>query len=324
MTGYLALGASLTLAAFFVASSATALLVRVVWTLAWRRVESGPPHAWATWLLALRTLPTAVGLFAGVIVVAPAYAVFEPIGTGEPVAFTLGVLALAGGSLLLAGVSRAWTESRRTGRVVRSWLSDASPLQLAASQVPAFQIRSACPVVVLAGWRKPKVLVSRRVLDSCGTAELAAMVAHETAHLASGDNLKRIALVACTDLLAWTRWSRRLEERWLDASEEAADDRAVAAGGDPTDLACALVKVARLTTAGEPRLVASAICRGERIARRVRRLLEHAGPPAPPQRERAQAGGPMAVVAVIVLGLAASTTLPHVHGLLELAVATLP
>ena len=324
MTGYLALGACLTLAVFFVASTAAVVLMRVAWALASHRLESRPPRARAAWFFAFRTSPTVVGLVAGVLMVAPAYVAFEPRGTGEAVAISLGALALAGGASLSAGVLRVWAENRRTGRIVRCWLSGARPLQLGALQVPAFQIRSAGPFVVLAGWRRPKVLVSRRVLDCCSAEELAAIVAHETAHLVARDNLKRIALAACADLLCWTRWSRQLEERWLDASEEAADDRAVATGGDPTELAGALVKVARLAAVGEPELVASAICRGERVARRVRRLLNDASPPVSPCLAWARVGGAMALAAGITLGLAGGTTWRHVHGLLELVVAVLP
>lgn len=100
-----------------------------------------------------------------------------------------------------------------------------------------------------------------------------ALIAHELAHLARRDT-------------AWFRWSRRAAwcvpgANWLmrsmrHASERAADDRAVAATGDPDALAEALVAVA--TTMGSSPLVAAAT--GAPLVERVTRLLQ----PRPPRR----------------------------------------
>jgi hypothetical protein len=136
----------------------------------------------------------------------------------------------------------------------------------------------AFPVVSLVGIVRPRLFVSDRVLEACTPDEVAAMVGHEWGHLVARDNLKRLALHACPDLLAWLPAGRAIERHWHEAAEESADDWTARGGrASAFALANALLKVARLTPEAPPRLpLLSWLYSGDGFERRVRRLLANA------------------------------------------------
>src|SRR5262249_4310118 len=156
------------------------------------------------------------------------------------------------------------------------------------------------------------------VLDALDGAELAAALAHERAHLRARDNLKRLLLRACPDVLGWTRAGRALERDWARAAEREADAR-VAATGAAVDLAASIVKVARLVPPGARLLPLSALHDGGDVAARVRALTSDAA-------GRRATNGPLgrARAGALALGLvaslaAASQAWPAVHRLIESA-----
>jgi hypothetical protein len=163
------------------------------------------------------------------------------------------------------------------------------------------------------GVLRPRIFVAETVLGALSPAELRALLAHERAHLTAGDNLRRLLLRACAPL-PWPAQARRLERRWQEASEGAADVRANAG----LDLALALVATARLAPPGARlELGAAAFHSGGAVARRVRRLCVASGE-APP-REGSVLAKSLAAGLGIVLGAAAAwpQLASPAHGLLE-------
>src|SRR5262249_45354693 len=145
--------------------------------------------------------------------------------------------------------------------------------------VPAFVVNIGFPIVAVVGLFRPRLIVSRVVLDACGEAEMQAILAHEAWHLVRRDNIRRVLLSAAPDVLSWLPRAVRFSEEWQRASEEAADDAAARLGpAGRVHLAEALVRVARLAPASghvlSCPLPASALYRGESIERRVRRVLD--------------------------------------------------
>jgi Zn-dependent protease with chaperone function len=138
-------------------------------------------------------------------------------------------------------------------------------------------------VVCVVGAFRPRLFVAETVLQACTPEELASVLAHESGHVASRDNLKRLVAKFLPDALPWIPAGRALDKAWETASEAAADARAVATRpGGSLDLASALLRVARLATAGSwGELPARALFDGESVAPRVQRLLsDEAAAPA--------------------------------------------
>ena len=294
----LAVGAAL--AAFFALSFALSLPA----SLAARRVRDDEPVRAARRLFWLRLLPTLVAFVLAVAFALPAFLRFEPGEADERPGTLFLVLASAGFLTLFAGAWRAGRDLRVTRRLRRAWLRGGRPLALPGSPAPAVAMSHPFPVVCVVGVLRPRVFVADAVLLALSPRELCALLAHERAHLASLDNLRRLLLRASAPL-PWPSLAHGLERRWQDVSEEAADIRA----GAGLDLASALVATARLAPPGSRLdLGAAAFHRGGAVARRVRRLC--APPSGPVEMPR---GGSLAFGAA--LGAAAGAAVwPYLVG----------
>jgi hypothetical protein len=241
-------------------------------------------------LLALKLLPGAASLFFVLCLLLPAQWRFEPRDAEESAGYCMGALAVMGAATLVLSARRALRDTRVTRGVQRGWLDRAGePLPVPAGGLPVYCLPDADPVVSLAGIRRPRLFVGRRVLDALSAEELDVSLAHELAHHATRDNLKRLLVAFSPDLLTLWRPGRTLERRWRAAVEFAADARA--AGGDErraVTLASALLKVARLAvTPPTPAGAGIGFYDGTLLWARVERLLTPAqddlpGVPAAP------------------------------------------
>lgn len=257
------------------------LLLSVAVALAWRlrlrlRLRTLPLSA--NDLLALRLAPAAGGLFLVLSVVLPAFVLYEPLRDVED---TGPVLTL----LVLLAAATAADSARRAGSAVAAARRlfercGVAGRDHAAAGFDVVEVPEAI-VAVVGVWR-PRILVSRRVVERCDRAELNAVIAHETAHLRTRDNLKLLLMVASPDLLAGLPVGRELLRRWRAAAEIEADDRAT--DGDPRRrlaLAAALVRVARLASAaGHAPPAFGLSVAADDVEDRVRRLLSPAVVPA--------------------------------------------
>ncbi len=279
---YHLLGVCLALAALLAINALASLLAGLLW-----RGLARPALFWsaatrARLIFALRTFP-AVGAFVCVAaLLVPSYLTHEPRSTGEVVSIKLAVLAALSAAGIALAVARglgAWCATRR---LVAGWLRQAEPISLDGIYIPTYRIRHPFPVIAVVGIIRPRLFVASQCFDSLSDEELSAALAHERAHLAVFDNLKRALVRACRDVLVIVPCGRSLDRAWAEASEAAADERAARAGAVVAlDLAAALVKIARIAPAGaKPTMPAGAFLVGETVggvAHRVTRLAQLAG-----------------------------------------------
>ncbi|MFN7927128.1 MAG: M48 family metalloprotease [Blastocatellia bacterium] len=222
-------------------------------TWLWQRLVR---HPWssagkARVIFSLRIAPVMISLVLALAVVLPAYWLHEPRQKVEPISFKLALLtAFAGVGVLLAlwrGL-RAW---RVTRRLVQNWLQHATRIDVAGVALPAYRIAHPYPVVALVGCWRPRLFLAEQLCQVLTPAELTATIAHESGHWHARDNLKRILLRVCCDVLAILPAGRSLERAWAEAAEVAADEFAARTGNHvAVDLASALVKIARLIPPG--------------------------------------------------------------------------
>ena len=256
----------------------------IAWT-AGRTIVRGRWQLPSDWLLLVRLFPAGVAALFVVVVFLPAHLRFEPSESDE----SFGRLLLTLFALAIAIISRA---GARAGAVAAAALRTSRALAAMPSAIPAAAVGGAYevqqfPGLSLAGVFRTRILVgadARRVLTR---DELDVALAHEHAHRASRDNIKRCAMFCAPDFFGWTSTARALEQRWRAEAECRADSRAVA--GDErraVQLASALVKVARLANSGRNRLASpvwSTFHEPMLLEARVRRLVsgEALGAPSP-------------------------------------------
>jgi Zn-dependent protease with chaperone function len=205
----------------------------------------------------------------------------------------------------------------------RPWRDRLFSAALLHTRVSAFVVDAERPAMALVGVLRPRLLVTRGLINALSDEELSACIAHELGHCRAWDNFKRLAMRAAPDALFGTSAARALERRWAAASEHAADDIAGEHGAAARcALASALVKVARLMP--EDRVVAepiSTLVGGGEIAARVRRLLDDRAIAPAPGRRRLRVASAAAVVAI---GATYGPLLKAVHYATELLVHSLP
>jgi hypothetical protein len=273
------------------------------------------PAARARLLFGLRALPGLGAAAAAFGVALPIFLWFEDPGTTESVSRTLATAASAGALLLLAGLWRAAAAWRATARVLAAWQRRARRLDALETALPAFAIDDPFPIVAVVGVLRPRLFVAERVLRECTASEVAAMIAHECAHVSARDNLKRLLIRACPGVFGVAR----LDGAWSAAAEEAADARAAGLdAGARLDLAETLIHIARLAVPQAPPL-ASAFYLGGSIDDRVRRLVEPAADAAASRWPRLAA---LAALALLVAAIVVSAR--ALHELMEHAVRLLP
>jgi beta-lactamase regulating signal transducer with metallopeptidase domain len=124
---------------------------------------------------------------------------------------------------------------------------------------------------------QPKLFIAEQIFSLLSEEELAAAILHESGHLATHDNFKRVLLRVCGDLLVFPM-GKTLEREWAQCSESAADEYAAQIKAETAlDLASALVKIARIVPpAASPNMPLGAFLIEKTdadITGRVRRLL---------------------------------------------------
>ena len=106
------------------------------------------------------------------------------------------------------------------------------------ADIPILKLRHSFPVFAVVGIVRPRLFVAEHVLETLDEQELTAVLRHELGHITALDNLKRLAIKLCGDLLV-APLGRGLDRDWSVAAEAAADEYAVAAGDRNTALSLA-------------------------------------------------------------------------------------
>lgn len=314
----------ISLAALFLVHLALGSGVSLVARSAARWCESIRPRLAARCVLALRLLPAMGAALIVLLVCLPSYLWLEPevpterVGAGCIAVALLGVamwsVSLARGIRAAAGSRRFLRRCQLAGRQAHL------PAGHARAEMDAWIVDGAAPLLALGGIVRPRVIVSRKVVGTLSPEQLAAAFRHERAHWTSRDNLKRLCMLLTPGILPFPGSSRTLDRAWMQFTEWAADDRAVAGSARRSfALAAALVRVARMT-ADQPPLPLAFLLLGnsDRLHARVERLLRGAALNPPPARPQ-----PMLALGAILLAgsLAAALLQPaalySVHLVLE-------
>jgi hypothetical protein len=265
--------AVLTLAALAVNGLVTAYIVPLMFPA--RRIRGAQRRAQSAFLTAVMPGAAAVG---GMLIALASTVLFESRGVDdERFGMLVYTMAVVGAALLLLAFSRALLLWRGTRQLKRAWIDPSQQIVLPGVWIPTYRIESDFPVVAILGIWSPVLVIASQVLDACTPEELAAIAAHERAHLESRDNLRRLLLAVLPMGFDWrlTR-PQGTAAAWHVLAEEAADDRATH-GQDHARLvlAEALLRVARLARHRQldAAFLASALYEGDGLEQRVLRLL---------------------------------------------------
>ena len=275
---YYLIGISLLFTTFFTINVASSLAAAGLWRILQRFVTGWSPARRSALLFALRVTPVATALLLVFSFVLPAFLLYEPHHSGETVGLKLTLVVTIALFGIAAAMFRVFASWWRTRRLVSDWLDSSESVVIDGISMPAYRLRHAFPVFAIVGIFRPRMFIAEQLLDKLDATELSAVITHELGHVAGRDNLRRVLMRLCGDLLVLPV-GRLLDRDWADASESAADEFAVKFGGKRSalDLASALIKIARDIPDGPmPEMPSAAFAAkhaGEALAERIRRLL---------------------------------------------------
>jgi Zn-dependent protease with chaperone function len=262
---------------FLVNLTASFLVLGLSGTVAKAASRTHPQRA-ALWFLGLRLLPFTFSLLVIVILCVPSYLRYEQNTGSEDMGLFCIVAAVMGLGLLLTSAVRSTFALAQSYRMSRGTRRIQLP-RLAGVEVCVIEGDTCAPLMALVGIFRPRLLVSRRLLQVLTTSQLEAALRHERAHLLSRDNLKRL-LMAVTpgivpSVIPFKCGLAAVEAHWERFAELAADDYAAGGRADHSiALAETLVKVARLGNFERPMPLASSLsATNQQLALRVDRLM---------------------------------------------------
>lgn len=281
-----------------------------------RFVDRIPPSTASRWLFLLGIFPPGLALFAVFGVCIPNYLWLEPDMAREAVGGACLGAAWLGAILGLAAAAKAIGAWARTHRYLKRCERDGTSTRLEPGDVEALVVNQDATILGVAGVLRPRLVVSKPVLQALTAGQIEVVLRHEGAHQATSDNFKRLLLLLAPNVLPFVS-SRTLWSLWSQSAEWAADDAAV--GGDrqrALALASALVQVAKLGIQPKGLQLQSALLEDDQnLAVRVERLLK--GPvrlPTPKPRFAASAAG---CAAVLLLFLVSPQCQVAVHQMFE-------
>jgi hypothetical protein len=240
------------------------MLSAVSWC-SWMALRRRASHSQG-FLFALLAAPMLSSAALVAFFVMPSFLFFEPDGD-EPTSWFVRACAWVGIATVLTGVVRASNAWMHTSRAIRRWSARAVASEIKAA-LPILTTGPSAPAAVVAGIARPRLLISRSTTETLSANELRLVVAHEIEHARRRDNLRKLLLAA-----NFMPFRREIEERWMLASELAADRAAVANGHDACDLAAALVKVTRMTCIESRWVSAFAAATPDMLELRVQQLI---------------------------------------------------
>lgn len=276
----------LCLASFFLLHATLGLAVWVAGPAAIRLAETMRARMAARFLLLLRVLPM---LLAGVVVLGvgvPSYVWLEPRTTGESVGLACFAASLLGGAVWCISIARALRLTLRSSRYMRQCQRIGREISFEGASVRTSLLDVPAPIIALAGVFRPRVWVSRSVIDVLSAEQLDAALRHENAHRVSRDNLKRLLFRLSPDIFPLALDLGALERAWARFSEWAADDDATRDDVRLSlSLAGALLRVARLGAAAPLSVLLTPLIAGDLSTRVDRLLRKKPAMPAPLWRE---------------------------------------
>lgn len=302
---YFLIGISLLFAYLYAANLGGSLVTTGAWSLIRRPAERLGKKTRADVIFAFRVLPLAVAIALTFALLIPSFLIFEPHESGESVSWKLAALVAVSMIGIGAAGSRIFGSWWRTRRLTAEWLRSARPFELEGFYLPAYRIEHPFPVLAVIGVMRPKIFVATQVLEALEPEELNAAMAHEVGHVSSRDNLKRVGMRLCGDMLVLPV-GHSIDKSWLEAAEAAADEFA-SADGQGLNLASALVKIGRIAPDGMAWELPSGAYLTEpgdgSIAARVENLVSTAGSTTPYRRSSVLLV-PVLIGMLVMIGLA--------------------
>lgn len=268
---------SVILVSFLLLNAALTLTTALLW-----RVIDAPSLRWsakkrARLAFTFSIFPTALSAIFIFFLFIPAFAAHEKHNPNEFVSVKLALLSLLAFVCIAWAICNSLFSLLRTRMQISKWAREENRLDLKSTLLPAYRIKHDYPIIAVAGFFKPKIFIDEKVFEILSDDELAAVIAHEQAHVESNDNWKRLALNFCTSLMIFPL-NKRIETAWENSIEAVADKRASKETlTRPLDLASALTKLARVMKENpQARLVASHISSDWQtpVAWRVHRLVK--------------------------------------------------
>jgi|HubBroStandDraft_4_1064222.scaffolds.fasta_scaffold38144_2 Zn-dependent protease with chaperone function len=255
---FAARGVAVSFSVFVMVYCVLSLVVSLGWRTLWRYSQGHPVGRVADWLFALRMFPLITASIITAAFTVPSFLLLEPRAIDEPLGGIPLVLGICGAGLAIFGAMNAGLALRRASRTVAGWTRAAQSLECHAplpfpvlripESIPAnisvnipANLPARIPAMTVAGIVRPRVFLSGVAESMLSVNELQTALNHEVAHVRRRDNLKKLLL----RFVAFPGMSG-LEAAWLEATEMAADDAAVANAREALDLAAALIKLSRL------------------------------------------------------------------------------
>jgi len=274
--------------------------------LTWRRIaryaQRRPVGRVADLLFAWRMLPVLFAAVVTLLFTVPSFLLLEPRAIREPLGLIPVITGLAGILLALYGAAHALRALFLASRAIAQWTAGAQPMNTPSS-VPVLRVSAAAPAMTAAGIARSRVLLSNAAESVMSSGEFRAALNHELAHVRRRDNLKKLML----QFVAFPGM-RNLESSWLQASEMAADDAAVASLREALDLAAALIKASRLSPVAAPVELTASLVRhpAGMMSARIERLIAWTDDrrPTPPKLSRQSLYAPAASLAVFAVFVA--------------------
>jgi len=277
---YLARLVCLSLACFFFVSLLFELAVFALTGAASRLAAQLPARSGARLLFALRLTPLGFAVCSVACLCIPSYLRMEPDATDEPVGWLCLTAAMLACAIWIRGAARGLNAVLRSRRYIRQCQASGSLTRIPGESLPVWVMEGGKPLMALSGILRPRLILSRQVMDALSAEELASALRHEQAHRLSHDNLKRLALVSMPRVIPFTVAQQRLEKTWTRFAEWAADDMASQGNAlQSLTLATTLVRVARIDAIHQPpELLTALVGCTQDLEVRVDRLLRGRSP----------------------------------------------
>jgi len=220
---------SLTLSALLVLNALASLGAEALWRVIGRAACRWSARTRAQIIFSLRVFPLAGALIGVAALILPSYLTYEPWPIDDVVTTKIAALTLISALGIGLAARRGLTSWRVTQRLAANWTRNAEAVRLAESPVPVYRICHPFPVVAVVGVSRPRFFIASQIFDSLSHDEITAVVRHEAGHLAMRDNLKRVLMRICRDVLMIAPCGRSLDRDWGEATEAAADEHAARA-----------------------------------------------------------------------------------------------
>jgi Zn-dependent protease with chaperone function len=222
---------------------------------------------------------------------------------------TPGGAAVAGLGLTLAGglaartTLTAVTHLRATGRQARRHAQTARLVGHPAPALGAVLVEHARPAAYCVAGRHPTVVLTTGAVQALDPDQLAAVLAHERAHLA-GHHHRLLAIARIgRQVLPFLPLMRDTDAQVTRLAELHADDAAIRARG-PGPLAAALVLLATAASPAPARAAPALAAAATDTVHRIHRLLDPAQPLGPARRHLLRATAAALTLTPVLLALA--------------------